>query len=89
VENLCKNGYRNSPVLKSTLGYREVLAYLNGEPNLEACVSLIKQKTRNYAKRQITWFRKTEGLNEIDTEAVNAAEILLERFNKFNLDTLS
>lgn len=89
VENLCKNGYRNSPVLKSTLGYRELLAYLNGELNLEACVDLIKQKTRNYAKRQLTWFRKTEGLIEIDTEDVNAAEILLERLNKFNLDTLS
>jgi tRNA dimethylallyltransferase len=89
VENLCENGYRNSPVLKSTLGYRELLAYLNGELNLEVAVDLIKRKTRNYAKRQLTWFRKTEGLIDVDTEAVNAAEILSERLNKFNLDTLS
>jgi tRNA dimethylallyltransferase len=41
-----------------TVGYRELFAYLDGETTLETAVDLIKQHTRNYAKRQLTWFRK-------------------------------
>lgn len=41
-----------------TVGYKEVFDYLDGEMNLETCISKIKQHTRNYAKRQLTWFKK-------------------------------
>lgn len=40
------------------LGYRELLAHLDGETTLEEAVDLIKRNTRRYAKRQLTWFRK-------------------------------
>ncbi len=39
------------------IGYREIWSYLEGELSLDDAVNLIKQNTRNYAKRQITWFR--------------------------------
>ncbi len=52
--------YQNLSVMR-TLGYREFFDYFNGELDKETCISLIKQKTRNYAKRQLTWFKnKTE-----------------------------
>ena len=41
-----------------TVGYSELFGYLDGSYSLEAAVSKIKQHTRNYAKRQLTWFRK-------------------------------
>lgn len=40
-----------------TIGYREVLTYLDGEATLEGALDKLKQHTRNYAKRQLTWFR--------------------------------
>lgn len=41
-----------------TVGYQELFDYLDDTTNLQTAVGLIKQHTRNYAKRQITWFRK-------------------------------
>ncbi len=49
--------YRNLTALQ-TVGYKEVFDYLDGEINLETCILKIKQHTRNYAKRQLTWFKK-------------------------------
>ena len=40
------------------LGYKEVLAYLDGECSLEEAVYTIKRDTRHFAKRQITWFKR-------------------------------
>lgn len=42
------------------IGYREIWSYLEGEITLDQAISLIKQNTRNYAKRQITWFRHND-----------------------------
>ncbi|MGE5583595.1 MAG: tRNA (adenosine(37)-N6)-dimethylallyltransferase MiaA [Bacillota bacterium] len=58
VEALLSKGY--SPDLKSmqSLGYKQITDYLQGNLTLEAAVTLTKQLTRNYAKRQLTWFRK-------------------------------
>ncbi len=41
----------------SAIGYKELFPYLKGEDTLEHCVEVLKQKTRNYAKRQLTWIR--------------------------------
>ena len=45
-----------------TVGYSELFEYLNGEISLEGAVANIKQNTRRYAKRQLTWFRKYDDL---------------------------
>lgn len=45
-----------------TIGYREILEYLDGETSLENALEKLKQHSRNYAKRQLTWFRKNEAL---------------------------
>ena len=46
------------PNLVNTIGYREIISYLNGENSLEEALDLLKKNTRNYAKRQLTWFRR-------------------------------
>ncbi|MDD2487158.1 MAG: tRNA (adenosine(37)-N6)-dimethylallyltransferase MiaA [Candidatus Gracilibacteria bacterium] len=42
----------------NTIGYKEIAEYLEGNLDLETCRNLVKQHNRNYAKRQLTWFRK-------------------------------
>lgn len=49
--------------ITDTIGYREVLSYLDGELSLDEAKDKLKQNTRNYAKRQLTWFRKNEQIN--------------------------
>ena len=45
-----------------TIGYQQILAYLDGECSLEEALDKLKQHSRNYAKRQLTWFRKNPAL---------------------------
>ena len=47
------------------IGYKELAPYFKGENTLEECVEKLKQETRRYAKRQLTWFRKNENINWI------------------------
>jgi tRNA dimethylallyltransferase len=53
--------FRNRPALK-TVGYKELFDYFDGKTSLDEAVGMIKQNTRRYAKRQITWFRKPYSL---------------------------
>ncbi|KPJ68440.1 MAG: hypothetical protein AMJ45_02360 [Syntrophobacter sp. DG_60] len=63
VEELLKMGYK--PNLKSmkSIGYRHVVEYLQGKFGLENTKEKIKQATRHYAKRQLTWFRYKPEVN--------------------------
>ena len=45
-----------------TIGYQEILTYLDGEATLDEALDKLKQHTRNYAKRQLTWFRRNPAL---------------------------
>ena len=87
VENLVEMGFGQSPVLKQTVGYREVLGLLNKQLQRDQCVELIKQKTRNYAKRQVTWFRPDPNIVRIDLEDESGKEKLLVELDKLKLDT--
>lgn len=57
-----------------TVGYRELFTHLNGEHTLERAVELIKQNTRRFAKRQLTWLKRYE-----ETQWFDSAEKALER----------
>ena len=50
------------PNLINTIGYREILGYIDNKYSLEDAKELLKKNTRNYAKRQLTWFRKNEDI---------------------------
>lgn len=51
-----------------TVGYKELFAYFDGSISKEEAVKLIKQHTRNYAKRQITWFKKQKDIYAINVD---------------------
>jgi tRNA dimethylallyltransferase len=58
VQNLKTKGYSTKTNALNTVGYKEVFAFLNGETDFDTMVNLIKQNSRRYAKRQMTWFRR-------------------------------
>lgn len=61
----------NSYNALATVGYRELFDYFDKKTTLEQAIELIKIHTRQYAKRQMTWFRKTEGINWINIDNIN------------------
>lgn len=70
VESL--KAYQHLNALK-TVGYSEIFKYLNNEWTLPEAIEKLKQNTRNFAKRQITWFKKNDGIvwfEPNDTEKV-------------------
>jgi len=62
-----------------TVGYKELLDYLDGKKDLEEAVALIKQNTRRYAKRQMTWFRKNESYEWFHPDQIGEIEGYLQR----------
>lgn len=58
------------------IGYKEFFPYFEGTATLEACVNKLKQATRNYAKRQLTWFRRMERVNWCDALCPDADELV-------------
>ena len=53
------------------IGYKEFFPYFMGESELTPCVEKLKQASRNYAKRQLTWFRHMDGVVWLDAAAPN------------------
>lgn len=68
VKLLLKKGYSKEVNALNTVGYKEIISYLENEISLERAVELIKRNTRRYAKRQITWFKAD---NRIDWISIN------------------
>ncbi len=73
----------------NAIGYKELKPYIDGKKSLEECVEHLKQSTRRYAKRQLTWFKKNEKINWVypdDYDDINKlyneAERLTENFLK-------
>ncbi len=58
VKALQERGFTKDMVSMQGLGYKEILAYLNGECTLDEAIYIIKRDTRHFAKRQITWFKR-------------------------------
>lgn len=66
VTALKEMGLKRGMVSMQGLGYKEILAYLDGECTLEEAVEILKRDTRHFAKRQITWFKREEEVIWID-----------------------
>ena len=71
VEKLKEMGCTRDMVSMQGLGYKEILAYLNGTSTLEEAIYIIKRESRHFAKRQLTWFHRERDviwLNKPDFE---------------------
>ena len=65
------------------IGYKEFFPYFEGAAPLEVCTKKLKQVSRNYAKRQLTWFRHMDGVVWLDAGAPDAAEMALRKTEEF------
>lgn len=83
VKNLIKTGFRPEWPGYKTIGYREVYRHLAGELVYSEMVQLIKQKTKNYAKRQLTWFRHQAPVHWFNAADPNVRQ-KIEKFWELN-----
>lgn len=74
VKALQKEGCHRGMVSMQGLGYKEILAYLEGEYPLEEAVRILKRDTRHFAKRQLTWFRRESEVVWVDKDRFNYEE---------------
>lgn len=69
VKKLKSKGCSREMVSMQGLGYKEILAYLDGGCTLEEAVYIIKRETRHFAKRQLTWFKRERDVIWLDKQA--------------------
>jgi tRNA dimethylallyltransferase len=84
-----ESGEYSGTTVSQAIGYKELIPYFNGEATLDAALEQIKQSTRRYAKRQLTWFRHDERLTPISIpDECNFDEIFTkidDFFRKFKI----
>ena len=77
VQKLAAKGYTRELVSMQGLGYKELLAYFDGEYSLEEAVEILKRDTRHFAKRQLTWFKREKEVIWVNKdEFTNEDELL-------------
>ena len=87
VQSLLEDGLLEGTAAQA-IGYKELMAYFQGEMTLETAADLIRQKSRNYAKRQLTWFRRDERVKWIVYNAPEAAQAVLQEATNYLTQTL-
>ena len=70
VKRIISKGYDKKLNSLNTVGYKEIISYLDGEITLDRAVELIKRNTRRFAKRQLSWFRKDERITWLDVNDI-------------------
>jgi tRNA dimethylallyltransferase len=79
VRSLLPRGLAENITARQALGYKEVIAHLRGEATLEETVEMVKTRTRQFAKRQLTWFRHQARVEWIRVAANDETETVVER----------
>ena len=78
TESLLRRGLAANPTALQALGYRQVVEHLRGERGLGETIALVKIRTRQFAKRQLTWFRRQMNLEWV-TLSTPTVEALVEK----------
>lgn len=83
VKKLRDMGYTKDLNSMQGIGYKEVMDYLDGKYTLDETVEIIKQSSRRYAKRQMTWFRRDERIHYLPSgNAFGEAKSLIDEYKK-------
>jgi tRNA dimethylallyltransferase len=75
VVGLLSQGYSPNLSPMRSLGYKEMIAHVQGEWDLDTAIRSIQQNTRRYAKRQQTWFHADPAIDWINVSALSSAEV--------------
>ncbi len=73
--------YGENNILMNTIGYQELYPYFNDEVEFNSAIELLKQNTRRYAKRQISWFNANKDINWFNIKEKSKEDILKEIIN--------
>lgn len=84
VKKLRELGYTRSMQSMQGIGYKEVFDYLDGVLTKDEMIEKIKKESRNYAKRQLTWFKKEEDIIYLSKDEMSEQEILEYILYEFN-----
>ena len=76
VEKLLDKGYNREMQALKAIGYKEIIAALEGEMSMEEAVTLLKKNTRHFAKRQLTWFRRDPNIHWFAVDSMDEAALL-------------
>ncbi len=81
TRDLLKRGLEKNKTAMQAIGYRQVVEHLRGERDLSQTIELVKMRTRQYAKRQLTWFRRHGNCKWIELGPKDLPEDLLAYFS--------
>ncbi len=81
TRRLLARGLAQNRTAMQALGYRQVVEHLRGERSLADTIELVKVKTRQFAKRQMTWFRKQPGMKWIELAPEDEMHVMLSRLS--------
>jgi tRNA dimethylallyltransferase len=70
TKSLLDRGLGSNLSARQALGYRQVIDFLEGKKSLPETIALVKQRTRQYAKRQMTWFRNQQAIQWVEVRPV-------------------
>ena len=87
VKSLVNAGLNSNHQSMTGIGYKEVYSYLQNEITIDECIELIKKNTRNYAKRQVTWFKKVPNLKWVNMTNGLTEDILNEIVSEYKKTT--
>jgi tRNA dimethylallyltransferase len=79
TEHLLRQGLAENRTAMQAIGYRQVVEHLRGERSLIETIALIKQRTRQFAKRQMTWFRRQLPVRWLEVSESESAEMIVNR----------
>ena len=68
VKGILHKGYHKNLVSLKGIGYKEIIEYLDGNLTLDEAIEKIKKGSRNYAKRQLTWFRRDKRIKWVNKD---------------------
>jgi tRNA dimethylallyltransferase len=83
VKQLLESGYSPNLNALQTVGYKEAIDFLDGKISHERMVELIKQNSRRYAKRQLTWFRYDERIRWFEVQSEKEFKEIASRIGKY------
>lgn len=83
IKNLKTLGLNDKFISMQGIGYKEVLPYLDGKYSYEQMVSTIKQNSRRYAKRQLTWFRRYDSIHWFDYDQCGSLDEYLSQIEQY------
>jgi tRNA dimethylallyltransferase len=79
TERLLAHGLARNKTAMQAIGYRQVIEHLRGERSLAETIALVKTRTGQFAKRQMTWFRRQLPVTWVDVQAGQAVEETVAR----------